>query len=140
MKEPLPKQVYTNEYREQAVLLVTRDGLSIAEAARRLSMSLQTLANWVKRAKDGQPAASAASGEQRVVTEAQAELSRLRREVAELRMERDILKNVWLRRPGQAQYERSSTRQDGCSKCIGLLLCGSLRLPNLDGVSALATS
>ncbi len=35
MKEQLPKQIYTNEYREQAVLLVTRDGLSIAEAARR---------------------------------------------------------------------------------------------------------
>ncbi len=42
MKEQLPKQVYTNEYRAQAVLLVTRDGLSIAEAARRLSMSLKT--------------------------------------------------------------------------------------------------
>lgn len=35
MKEQLPKQVYTDEYRQQAVLLVTRDGLSIAEAARR---------------------------------------------------------------------------------------------------------
>ena len=42
MKEQLPKQVYTTEFREQAVLLVTRDGLSIAEAARRLSMSLKT--------------------------------------------------------------------------------------------------
>jgi hypothetical protein len=30
MKEQLPKQVYTDEYRAQAVLLVTRDGLSIA--------------------------------------------------------------------------------------------------------------
>ncbi len=26
MKEQLPKQVYTTEFREQAVLLVTRDG------------------------------------------------------------------------------------------------------------------
>jgi len=40
------------------VLLVTRDGLSVAEAARRLSMSLKTLANWVKRAKDGRLPAS----------------------------------------------------------------------------------
>ncbi|MCA1607083.1 MAG: IS3 family transposase [Acidobacteria bacterium] len=94
MKEQLPKQVYTNEYRAQAVLLVTRDGLSIAEAARRLSMSLKTLANWVKRAKAGRlPATSnGASSGQRVVTEEQAEVSRLRRENAELRMERDILK------------------------------------------------
>ena len=95
MKEQLPKQVYTDEYRQQAVLLVTRDGLSIAEAARRLSMSLKTLANWVKRAKDGQlPAASGAGIRQRLVTEEHAEVSRLRREVAELRMERDILKKA----------------------------------------------
>ena len=96
MKEQLPKQVYTNEYRAQAVLLVTRDGLSVAEAARRLSMSLKTLANWVKRAKDGRlPATSnGASAGQRVITEEQAEVSRLRREVAELRMERDILKKA----------------------------------------------
>ncbi len=98
MKEQLPKQVYTNEYREQAVLLVTRDGLSIAEAARRLSMSLKTLANWVKRAKDGQLPTASNSGVraavQRMVTEEQAEVSRLRRENAELRMERDILKKA----------------------------------------------
>jgi len=96
MKEQLPKQVYTSEYRAQAVLLVTRDGLSIAEAARRLSMSLKTLANWVKRAKDGQLLAVTGGGGvgQRMVTEEQAELSRLRRENAELRMERDILKKA----------------------------------------------
>ncbi len=96
MKEQLPKQVYTTEYREQAVLLVTRDGLSIAEAARRLSMSLQTLANWVKRARVGRLPAVRGDARlgQRVVTEEQAEVSRLRREVAELRMERDILKKA----------------------------------------------
>jgi transposase len=96
MKEQLPKQVYTNEFREQAVLLVTRDGLSEAFAARRLSMSLKTLANWVKRAKDGRLPASAAGAVagRRVVTEAEAENSRLRRENAELRMERDILKKA----------------------------------------------
>jgi transposase len=96
MKEQLPKQVYTNEYRAQAVLLVTRDGLSIAEAARRLSMSLKTLANWVKRAKDGHLPASDAGAVvgRRIVTDAEAENSRLRRENAELRMERDILKKA----------------------------------------------
>ncbi len=98
MKEQLPKQVYTHEFRAQAVLLVTRDGLSIADAARRLSMSLKTLANWVKRAKAGQlPATSNGANSvnrPRMVTEEQAENSRLRREVAELRMERDILKKA----------------------------------------------
>lgn len=95
MKEQLPKQVYTDEYRAQAVLLVTRDGLSIAEAARRLSMSLKTLANWVKRARDGSlPATDIRAAGRHVVTDTEAENSRLRRENAELRMERDILKKA----------------------------------------------
>jgi transposase len=74
--------------------MVTRDGLSVTEAARRLSMSLKTLANWFNRAKDGRlPATSNDGGVgQRAVTAAEAELSRLRRENAELRMERAILK------------------------------------------------
>jgi transposase len=92
--EKLPKQVYTSEFRQQAVELITRDGLSIAEASRRLSISLKTLANWVQRAKDGRlPQANAETGAaRRAVTDEHAELSRLRRENAELRMERDILK------------------------------------------------
>ena len=91
--EKLPKQVYTSEFRQQAVALIERDRLSVAEAARKLSISQKTLANWVKRARDGRlPAPTAGNNVGRLVTEEHAELSRLRREVAELRMERDILK------------------------------------------------
>jgi transposase len=89
--EKLPRQVYTSEFRQQAVELITRDGLGIAEAARRLSISPKTLTNWVKRARGGD---STAAAPRREVTEAEAELSRRRRENAELRMERDILKKA----------------------------------------------
>lgn len=94
--EQLPKQVYKSEYRAQAVLMVTRDRMSVAEVSRKLSMSQKTLANWVKRAKNGDlPAAGGDAGAaRRVVTDEQAELSRLRRENAELRMERDILRKA----------------------------------------------
>src|SRR5215203_4582963 len=51
--EKLPRQVYTSEFRRQAVEMVTREGLSIAEAARRLSLSPKTLTDWVRRAKGG---------------------------------------------------------------------------------------
>lgn len=88
--EKLPRQVYTSEFRQQAVELITRDGLGLTEAARRLSISPKTLTNWVRRAQSGEP--PAARIPRREVTEAEAELSRLRRENAELRMERDILK------------------------------------------------
>ena len=43
--EKLPRQVYTGEFRQQAVELFTRDGLSLTDAARRLSISPQTLTN-----------------------------------------------------------------------------------------------
>lgn len=90
--EKLPRQVYTSEFRQQAVELVLREGLGIAEASRRLSLSPKTLTNRVRRAKGGE--SPAASAPRREVTEAEAELSRLRRENAELRMERDILKKA----------------------------------------------
>ena len=90
--EKLPRQVYTSEFRRQAVELVTREGLSIAAASRRLSLSPKTLTNWVRRAKGEGAPDGTATAPRRAVTEAEAELSRLRRENAELRMERDILK------------------------------------------------
>lgn len=89
--EKLPRQVYTREFRQQAVEMVTRESLSIAEASRRLSLSPKTLTNRVRRAKNG-GLPDVALAPRREVTEAEAELSRLRRENAELRMERDILK------------------------------------------------
>jgi transposase InsO family protein len=92
--EKLPRQVYTSELRQQAVQMIERDRLSVAEVSRKLSISQKTLANWVKRAKNGQlpTATTEPGGVRRAVTDAEAEVSRLRREVAELRMERDILK------------------------------------------------
>jgi len=48
-----PKGSYTKEFREQAVKLVLVDGLSQLEAARRLSLSNKTLANWVRAARKG---------------------------------------------------------------------------------------
>lgn len=92
MMEKLPRQVYTTEFRQQAVEMITRDGSSIAEVSRRLSISPKTLANRVGRAKGGDSPEAGASAPRHVVTDAEAELSRLRRENAELRMERDILK------------------------------------------------
>ena len=82
MMEKLPRQVYTSEFRRQAVELVIGEGLGIAEASRRLSLSPKTLTNWVRRAKGGGAAEVADAAPRREVTEAEAELSRLRRENA----------------------------------------------------------
>ncbi|MGH7181255.1 MAG: transposase [Nitrospiraceae bacterium] len=51
--EKLPRQKYTEEFREQAVRLVRDQDLTIPEAARRLSMSDQTLSHWMYKAISG---------------------------------------------------------------------------------------
>lgn len=83
----LPRARYPQEFKLQAVGMVIDEGLGIAETARRLGISVKTLANWVKRYRlSGEVGAC--------VPEQTAEISRLRREVAQLRMERDILKKA----------------------------------------------
>jgi transposase len=72
MIEKLPRQVYTTDFRQQAVEMITRDGLGIAEASRRLSLSPKTLTNRVRRAGGGEPPPP--SSPRREVTEAEAEL------------------------------------------------------------------
>ncbi len=88
--EQVPRQESTREFREQAVWLVLEQEVTISEAARRLTMSGRTLERWVCRARQGQPAMLGES--RRPVTELEAEVSRLKRDLAETRMERDILK------------------------------------------------
>lgn len=51
--ERIPRGIYTQEFREQAVKLVETEGLSIKEAARRLSLPLGSLKNWLYAARAG---------------------------------------------------------------------------------------
>jgi transposase len=85
------KQTYTVEFRAEAVKLVLEQGLSQREAASRLGISKGTLANWVVSARAGseKPAPGARS-----VAELEAENARLRKELAEARLERDIVKKA----------------------------------------------
>ena len=88
----LPRRIYTKEFKEQAAKLVVVSGQGLTETARSLSISVKTLANWVAVARHGEPAS--ASDSRRPVTELEAEVSRLKRELAEMRMERDLLKKA----------------------------------------------
>jgi len=81
---------YTLEFKLEAVRLV-KDGQSMAAVAATLGVVEQTLYNWVKADREG---ILTGAGTKPVSPE-QMELARLRAEVARLKMERDILKNVW---------------------------------------------
>lgn len=85
------KQDYTPEFRAEAVKLVLNQGLSLAEAAKRLSIPKGTLTNWVSNAKGASVIAAPGA---RSVLELEAEVRRLRKELAEVRLERDILKKA----------------------------------------------
>jgi transposase-like protein len=87
-----PQGRYTKEFREEAVKLVTEEKLSMPEAARRLSLPPSTLANWVKQYKAGRLGDIGKA--YRPLTEVEMELAKVKKENAELRMERDILKKA----------------------------------------------
>jgi len=87
-----PQGRYNKEFREEAVKLVTEEKLSLPEAARRLSLPPSTLGNWVKQFRAGRLGDIGKA--YRPLTEVEMELAKVKKENAELRMERDILKKA----------------------------------------------
>ena len=80
------RRKFDQEFREGAVRIVRETDKPIAQIARDLGLNACTLGNWV--AKDR----AEHEGTQGLSTADLAELKPLRAEVAELRMERDVLK------------------------------------------------
>ena len=88
----VPQGRYTKEFREEAVKLVTEEKLSLPEAARRLSLAPSTLGYWVKAFRTGKLGHIGKS--YRPLTEIEIELARAKKELVEVKMERDILKKA----------------------------------------------
>jgi transposase len=80
------KRSFEPEFREGAVRLVLESGKSIAQVARDLGINETTLGNWVAKAREHVSSDAPLSESER------AELARLRDEIVELRMQRDVLK------------------------------------------------
>lgn len=90
-------RVYPEEFRRQAVDLMTTEKLPVAEAARRLGVDASTLRQWVKKYRPVAVPTATASAPHSV----EQELRRLREENRQLKMERDILKKaaIYLAQP-----------------------------------------
>ena len=80
---------YTLEFKQEAVRLV-QSGQSMAAVSRSLGVVEQTLFNWVKASRDGR----LNGAESKPLSAEQMEISRLRAELARVKMERDILKKA----------------------------------------------
>ena len=80
---------YTPKYRAEAARLVIDTGRTIVEVAREIGVGEAVLGRWVaiERSRMGDPPEALDADER-------AELTRLRREVAELRMDRAFLKKA----------------------------------------------
>jgi len=90
IKHKRPK--YTLEFKQDAAKLVNEKGYTHKHAADNLGISLSAIGRWV-RAEQGPTTESATRKKVLNLTD-QDELSRLRKEVEQLRMERDILKKA----------------------------------------------
>lgn len=83
------RKSYTPKYRQDAAHLVIDTGRTIVEVAREIGVGEQLLGRWVaiERSRMDDPPEAIDVNER-------AELERLRREVAELRMDREFLKKA----------------------------------------------
>ena len=87
-----PDRKYTVEFREAAVRQVLDGARSVPQVARALEMSAKTLANWVMKARKGQPLLKRLPAQP--VDDLQAENARLRQENARLKQEKEILRKA----------------------------------------------
>jgi transposase len=81
-KQKKARRRFTDEFKAETVKLVKQSDRSMAGIAMELGISAKSIGEWVRKAEE--------SGDT-VDEDERAELKRLRKEVRELRMEREIL-------------------------------------------------
>lgn len=85
-----PRRIFTLEFKQQAVRLITEEKVSFQAAAKSLGVGEQSLRQWhAKLAPAPQPC-----GDDAGVAELRAENQRLRRELRRAELEREILKKA----------------------------------------------
>jgi transposase len=90
----MERRKFDQEFREGAVRIVRETGKPIAQVARELGLNVGTLGRWVNLAR------RARAGDGGLSESERDELIRLRKENAELAMERDVLKRsaaLWVK-------------------------------------------
>ena len=85
------RRKFTQEFKRQAVAMIVDQGLSVSEVARDLDVGVNLLRKWKHQLESEGDQAFPGNGQ---LSPEQEELRRLREEVRQLKMERDILKKA----------------------------------------------
>ena len=87
----MARRIFSREFKVEAVRLVKERGVSVAQACRDLDVHENVLRQWVRELTADPAQAFPGHGQMKPE---QLEIERLRREVAKLKAERDILKKA----------------------------------------------
>ncbi len=87
----MKRRVFSREFKVEAVKLIKERGVAVAQAARDLDVAESVLRRWAREGEVDLRQAFPGHGQ---VKPEQQELTQLRREVARLKAERDILKKA----------------------------------------------
>ena len=87
----MERRQFTREFKLEAVRLIKQRGVSYAQASKDLGVHPTQLRNWVKQLADDPQHAFPGHGQMKPE---QLEIAQLKREVAKLKAERDILKKA----------------------------------------------
>ena len=83
------RRKYSAEYKREAIALTQQPNTSIAAVARSLGINVVNLRRWIKEAEVSNPTAFTGQGNPR-----DEELARLKRELADVKKERDFLREA----------------------------------------------
>lgn len=87
----IPRRLFTEEFKREAIKLVTEQHLNAAQAGRKLDIDPKSIRLWIAQSKRGELAGSLGAAK---LTVDQQRIRELERELAVARMERDILKKA----------------------------------------------
>ncbi len=85
----MARVVYTEEFRQEAVKQVTKNGYSINDTAERLGVHPDSLRKWIKKSESPE-----AIEKYKILDSTNAEIKKLQKELKRVTEERDILKKA----------------------------------------------
>ena len=87
----IPRRIFREEFKREAIRLVNEQGLTIAEASRKLDIASKSLRIWMKQEQSGELKSSLGADK---LTADQLRIRELERELSIAKTERDILKKA----------------------------------------------